>query len=80
MADITVLIQFWGPFESSGGNYTWYTADVLKNPETFDLNFLREKIIQTISKQEQKPTANMARLVFQREGKIYMKVTFTDLW
>lgn len=77
---ITVLLQLWGPLENSGCNYGWITVGRLTNPERFDLEYLKQLIVEHVRHSEWKPTTNMARLEFRQDGKAYMKATFMDLW
>lgn len=66
--------------EGSGANYNWITIGVMENPENFDLNHLKAKALEFVKRSEYKPTTNMIRVDFRKNGKSYMKTTFLDVW
>lgn len=85
---LSVLVQVWGPANAMFGGYDWITAGIIENPESLDVDFLKDKAIEIINSRTSenafgvsafKPFMNAARLIVKRD-KTEMKVTLTDLW
>ena len=77
---LSVLVQVWGPANAMFGGYDWITAGIIENPESLDVDFLKQKAIEIITKRDYKPFTNAARLKIIRDHKTEMKMTLTDLW
>ena len=70
----------YAPLHFATGSYDWVTVGIIENPESLDLDLLKERALKLIDERGYRPSIKMLRFQIKTEKSEEIKVLMLDSW